>query len=115
MREMKTVTMIFINPCMKIDCATGVYDMGTQMVHDKITNLFAKPLNNSGIISTREPRWPWIAHLNFSEDHSQCFALLFPVFSTHLENFVPFSSYLKLSSANNFNLEESKICCLGKG
>ena len=41
--------------------------------------------------------------------------LLFPtVFSTHLENFMPFSLNLKLSSANCFSLEESKICRLGK-
>ena len=37
------------------------------------------------------------------------------VFSTHLENFLPFLSNLKLLSANSFTLEESKICCLGKG
>ena len=36
------------------------------------------------------------------------------LFSTHLENFLPFSSNLKLSSANSFNLEESKICRSGK-
>ena len=35
--------------------------------------------------------------------------------STLLNNFLPFSSILKLSSANSFNLEESKICCFGKG
>ena len=35
-------------------------------------------------------------------------------FSTRLESFLPFSSNLKLSSANSFSLEESKICCLGK-
>ena len=35
--------------------------------------------------------------------------------STRLENFLPFSSNLKLQSANSFSLEESKICCLGKG
>ena len=35
-------------------------------------------------------------------------------FYTHWENFLPFSSNLKLSSANSFNLEESKICRLGK-
>ena len=35
------------------------------------------------------------------------------VFSSHLENFPSFPSDLKLS-ANSFNLEESKICCLGK-
>ena len=33
--------------------------------------------------------------------------LLFPtVFSTHLDNFLPFLSNLKMSSANSFNLEE---------
>ena len=37
------------------------------------------------------------------------------VFSTHLENFLPFSSNLKLSSAKSFNSEEPKICHLGKG
>ena len=37
------------------------------------------------------------------------------VFSTHLESFLPFSSNLKLSSANSFSMEESKILCLGKG
>ena len=41
---------------------------------------------------------------------------LFPtVFSTCLENFLLFSSNLKLSSADCFNLEELKICHLGKG
>ena len=37
------------------------------------------------------------------------------VFSTRLENFKLFSLNLKLSSASSFCLEESKICCLGKG
>ena len=37
------------------------------------------------------------------------------VFSTLLENFLPLSSNLKLSSANSFRLEESKISRLGKG
>ena len=37
------------------------------------------------------------------------------MFSTHLDNFLPFPSDLKLSSANSFSLREPKICCLGKG
>ena len=37
------------------------------------------------------------------------------VFSTHLENFLPFLSNLKLSSANTLDLEESKTCRLGEG
>ena len=37
------------------------------------------------------------------------------VFFTHLENFPPFSSKLKLLSAKSFSFEESKICHLGKG
>ena len=41
--------------------------------------------------------------------------VLFPVFSIHLKNFLPLSSYLKLSSAKSFSLEEAKICRLGKG
>ena len=41
--------------------------------------------------------------------------LLFPqCFLLVLENFLPFSSNLKLSSASPFSVEESKICCLGK-
>ena len=32
-----------------------------------------------------------------------------------LDNFLPFSSNLKLSSANSFSLEESKICRLVMG
>ena len=46
--------------------------------------------------------------------HNEQF-LLFPVFSTLLENFLPFSSNLELSSANSFSLEESKVCGLEKG
>ena len=37
------------------------------------------------------------------------------VFSIRFDNFMTFSSNLKLSSANSFSLEESKICRLGKG
>ena len=37
------------------------------------------------------------------------------MFSTHLDNFLPFSSSLKLSSANYLSLEETVICHLGKG
>ena len=41
--------------------------------------------------------------------------LLFPVFSTLLENFPPFSSKIKLLSANSFSLEEPEILLFGKG
>ena len=37
------------------------------------------------------------------------------VLSTRLDNFLPLSSNLELSSANCFSLEGSKICHLGKG
>ena len=37
------------------------------------------------------------------------------VFSNLSENFLPFSSNLKLSSPSSLSLAESKICCLGKG
>ena len=43
------------------------------------------------------------------------FLLFPPCFSTLLENFLPFSSNSKLSSANSFRSEESKMCRLGKG
>ena len=35
------------------------------------------------------------------------------VFSTRFRSFLPLSSDLKLSSANSFSLEESKVCRLG--
>ena len=42
--------------------------------------------------------------------------LLFPqCFLPVWRSFLQFSSNLKLSSANSFDLKESKICCLGKG
>ena len=37
------------------------------------------------------------------------------MFSTLLEKFLPYSSNLKLLSANSFRLEESGICHLGTG
>ena len=37
------------------------------------------------------------------------------VLSTYLMNFLPFSSNLKLFSADSFSLEKSKICRLVKG
>ena len=46
--------------------------------------------------------------------HNEKF-LFFQVFSTCLDNYLPFSSKLKLLSANSFSLEESKICCLVMG
>ena len=47
--------------------------------------------------------------------HNEQFLLFPPVFSTRLDNFLPFSSNLKLTSANSFSLEESKICRLVMG
>ena len=41
--------------------------------------------------------------------------LLYPVFSTHLETLLPFSSNLKFMSANYLSLEESKDLLFGKG
>ena len=37
------------------------------------------------------------------------------VFSTCLDNFMPFSSILKISSANSLNLDQSKILSSGNG
>ena len=47
--------------------------------------------------------------------HDEQFLLFPPCFLPVLENFLPFSSNLKFSFANSSNLEECKICCLGKG
>ena len=47
--------------------------------------------------------------------HNKWFLLFHTVVFTYLENLLPFSSNLKLSSAKSFSLEESKICRLGKG
>ena len=61
-------------------------------------------------------------HLTFSQTNPGFYVSAvraispFPiVFSNHLENFLPVSSNLRLSSANSFSLEESKIWPLGKG
>ena len=42
-------------------------------------------------------------------------AHVFPCQQYIMENFTPFSSNSKFSSANSFSLEESDICRLGKG
>ena len=41
--------------------------------------------------------------------------LLFTISPTHLENFLPFLSNMKLSSENTFSLEEARVCPLRKG
>ena len=72
------------------------------------------------------PNRPWFLHVcstSLLENtvgkgeiaHNERFLLFPTMFSTLSEKFLPFSSNLKLSSANSFNLEESKICRLGKG
>ena len=45
----------------------------------------------------------------------QCKSFETIVFCTLLENCLPFSSNLKLSSENSLSLEQSKMCRLGKG
>ena len=63
----------------------------------------------------------YLGHVQYEQNHNRRNCLLqaispFPsVFSTHLDTFLPFSSNLKLSSANSLNFEQSKICRLGKG
>ena len=55
-------------------------------------------------------------HCGKRRNCSQRAIFSFPtVFSTRLDNFLPFSSYLELSSAKSFSLEESKICRLVMG
>ena len=55
---------------------------------------------------------PWFLRRNACYEQFFTFST---VFSIHLESFLPFSSTLKLLSAISLSLEESKICCLGKG
>ena len=43
------------------------------------------------------------------------FPLFHTMFSILFNNFLPFSLNSELSCTNSFSLEESKICCLGKG
>ena len=64
------------------------------------------------VCSTSLLKTPWekeklLIMSNFSFYHS--------VFYSFGENFLPFSSNLKLSFANSFNLEGSEICRLGEG
>ena len=64
------------------------------------------------------PNKPWFLRVckSFENTVGKGEISLFPtMFSTCLESDLPFSSNLKLSSAKSFNLEESKICRLGKG
>ena len=100
------------------DCVVKIYKTKTEM-KQKIAFLSDKEKINPF------PDNPWFLHVcsksllktlwekkkllvtsNFS----------FPTaFSTLLEDFMPFSPTLKLSSANSFSLKASKICRLGKG
>ena len=47
--------------------------------------------------------------------HNKQFLLSPQCFLSIWKTFLPLTSTLKLLSANSFNLEDSKICCLGKG
>ena len=66
------------------------------------------------------PNMPWSAEVfrkhcrKRKKCSKQAISLFATVFSICLEDFLPFSSNLKLSSAKSFRSEESKICCLGK-
>ena len=61
---------------------------------------------STSLLKTLWEKEKLLATSNFSFSHS--------VFYSFGE-FLPFSSNMKLTSANSFNLEKSKICCLGKG
>ena len=49
------------------------------------------------------------------EEIAQAISPFPTVFSTHLDNFLPFLLNMKLLSANSFSLEESEICHLVMG
>ena len=64
------------------------------------------------------PSKPWflrVCSTNLLRTLWEMEKLLDTVFSTCLESFLPFSISLKLSPANSFSLEVSKICRLGQG
>ena len=54
--------------------------------------------------------WKWHKVIQMGRKH--CGKMRNCLFSTCLDNFLPFSTYLKLLSANSFSLKESKICRL---
>ena len=60
---------------------------------------------STSLLKTLREKEKLLVMSNFSFSHR--------VFSP-LENYLPFSLKLELSSANSFSSEESKICCSGK-
>ena len=78
-----------------------------------------------GFYFDRFPNKPWFLHVCSTSRlkktvgkgetaHNEQFLPFPTVFSTRLEDFVPFSSNLKWLSANSFSLKEFKICRLEK-
>ena len=80
------------------------------IVHNAFNPFPNKPwflrVYSKSLLKTLWEKEKWLLMSHFSFSHS--------VFNG-LENFLPFSSTSKSSSAISFSLEESKICCLGKG
>ena len=69
---------------------------------------FLRVCSTSLFIKTLWEKEKLLVTSNFSFSHSV-------FFFTSLKNFLLFSSISKLSSADSFSMEESKICRLGKG
>ena len=107
------------NSCINVISLDGVgcsFDSEHMLQILSIVNIFS---NNRNISKVNPfPNKPWffcvcstsllktlwkkeklLVSSNFSFSH---------IFSTHLENFLPFSSNVKLSSANSFSFKESK-------
>ena len=60
------------------------------------------------------PKKPWLFRVCSTRGKKEISP--FPtVFTTHLEDLLPFSLNLKLSSANSVSFGKSKMCRLGKG
>ena len=59
------------------------------------------------------PKKPWILHVCSTSLENTMGKR--EIARNSFENFSPFSSNLKLSTANSFSLEESAFCRLGKG
>ena len=93
-------------PCVLKSCTPAIeYGLGTSC---KTGVLIYKSL------LTLSQTSPFLRVCRASRLSNEQFFLFPTAFSTHLENFPPFSINLELSSTNSFSLKESKFCRLVK-
>ena len=115
-----------------LDCRNSRRHLKTLWVKDKIQNNSFFSFSNHVFSPLEDKSYPLIERfpkqslaftclqyksLENTEKRRNCLQKAispFPTVSTRLENFMPFSSNLKLSSAISVSLEGFKICCLGR-